>query len=229
MCFSAGASFAAGAIISATGAGTSLAVKEPRQRLFAYIPFIFGVQQIAEGFLWLALQDPDFARYKTLSAYFFLVIADIVWPFLIPLSVLLMEKDSKRRRLIRIFLYGGILLSLYYGICMLLFRIDPRIMNCHIQYSGEFPQKLMLPAFLLYITVTVAPLFISTVRGMYVMGILMFTGCVVSVIFYTQNVTSVWCFFAALMSIIILWILKYKSKAAAKGDKEDISQPGTII
>lgn len=229
MCFSAGASFTAGALITITGAGTSLSAKEPGQRLFASIPFIFGAQQIAEGFLWLALQDQEFARLRTLSAYFFLVIADIVWPFLIPLSVLLMEKDSNRRRIVRIFLYGGMLLSLYYGICLLLFRINPQIMNCHIQYSGEFPPKLMLPAFLLYITVTVAPLFISTIRGMYVMGILMFTGCVVSVIFYTENVTSVWCFFAAVMSIIILWILKYKTKAAAKGDKEYISQPGTII
>jgi len=207
MCFSAGASFAAGAVIAAAGIATTVKVSKPSQRLFAGIPFIFAIQQIAEGFLWLTLQNPDQVIIQKISTYLFLIPADVLWPVLLPLSMVLMEENSKRRNIIKIFLYAGILLSLYYSVCMLLFRVNPVIMNCHIYYGGVFPAKLMMPAFLLYVIVTIAPLFISTVKRMYIFGILMFVACVVSAIFYTKNVTSVWCFFAALLSMLIFWIL----------------------
>lgn len=219
MCFSAGASFAAGAVIAIAGIATTAKVSKPSQRLFASIPFLFAIQQIAEGFLWLTLQNQDQVILQKINTYLFLIPADVLWPVLIPLSILLMEENGKKLRIIRFFLYAGILLSLYYSICMLLFRVDPVIINCHIYYGGSFPGKLMLPAFLLYITVTIVPLFISTVKRMYIFGILMFVACVVSVIFYTLNVTSVWCFFAALLSVVIYWILKGNSEACPEGNK----------
>ncbi len=212
MCFSAAASFTAGAVIAAAGVAATTKVAKPSQRLFASIPFIFAIQQIAEGVLWLTLNNPDQVVLQKISTYLFLIPADVLWPVLIPLSILLMEENGKKRRILRIFLYAGILLSLYYSTCMLLFRVNPVIMNCHIYYGGTFPKVLMLPAFLVYITVTIAPLFISTVKRMYIFGILMFVACVVSAVFYTKNVTSVWCFFAALLSVVIFWILKSNSK-----------------
>ena len=50
------------------------------------------------------------------------------------------------------------------------------------------------------------------------MGILMFFSCVVTAIFFTQFLTSVWCFFAALISGVIFWILR-DSKRQFKLDK----------
>jgi hypothetical protein len=219
MCFSAGASFAAGAVIAVAGVATMTKVSKPPQRLFASIPFLFAIQQIAEGFLWLTLRNPDQVVLQKISTYFFLIPADVLWPILIPLAMILMEENSIRRNIIKIFLYTGILLSIYYSVCMLLFRINPVIMNCHIYYGGTFPAKLMMPAFLLYVTVTIAPLFISTVKKMYIFGILMFVACVVSAIFYTKNVTSVWCFFAALLSVLIYWILKSNPDTRPEGNK----------
>ena len=212
MCFSAGASFTAGALIAAAGVAVATKVSKPSQRLFASIPFIFAIQQIAEGFIWLTLQNPDQIILQRINTYLFLIPADVLWPTLIPLSIIFMEENINKRKIIRIFLYAGILLSLYYGSCLLLFKVNPVIMNCHIHYEGTFPEKLMLPAFLLYIIVTITPLFISSVKRMYILGILMFVACVVSVIFYTQDVTSVWCFFAALISAVIFWILKESKK-----------------
>ncbi|MCX6335324.1 MAG: hypothetical protein NT092_13670 [Bacteroidia bacterium] len=218
MCFSAGASFAAGAVITAAGVAVTTKVSKPSQRLFACLPFLFAIQQVTEGFIWLALQNPDYAVLEKINTYIFLIVADVLWPVMIPLSVILLEENGKKRKIIRIFLYAGIFLSLYYSTCLMLFRINPEIINCHIYYAGAFPQKLMLPAFLLYITVTVTPLFISTVKRMYILGILMFAGCVVSVIFYTRNVTSVWCFFAAIISVVIYWILKGAEAQRQRGN-----------
>ena len=64
MCFSAGASFSAGVVLSVIGVATIRIVKHPSQLLFACIPIIFAVQQISEGVLWKTLPDPAFATIQ---------------------------------------------------------------------------------------------------------------------------------------------------------------------
>jgi NADH:ubiquinone oxidoreductase subunit 2 (subunit N) len=49
---------------------------------------------------------------------------------------------------------------------------------------------------------------VSGIKGMYWLGILMFIGSVVTVIFYIKNVTSVWCFFAAIISVGIYRVIR---------------------
>jgi thiamine transporter ThiT len=61
---------------------------------------------------------------------------------------------------------------------------------------------------LIYLFVTITSLFISSTKNMHLLGILMFLSCVVSVILYTKNTTSVWCFFAAVISGVIYWIIR---------------------
>ncbi len=212
MCFSAGASFTAGTIISAVGIATIKDVNKPSKRIFAAIPLLFGIQQIAEGCLWLTLQNPDYVNIQKISTFIFLFTADVIWPVMIPLSILLMEEDGKRRRILKILLITGILLSLYYAFFLIFYEITPQVRNCHIFYETASPKSLEIPAFLLYIVVMITSLFVSGIKKMYLIGILMFLACVVSVIFYTKNVTSVWCFFAALISIIIYWIIKESAK-----------------
>jgi hypothetical protein len=60
MCFSAGASFAGGVIITGIGVATIREVHKPSQMIFASIPVFFSVQQIMEGCLWLTLPDADY-------------------------------------------------------------------------------------------------------------------------------------------------------------------------
>ena len=59
MCFSPEASFAGGIIISAIGVATVRKVHNPTQIVFASIPLFFGIQQIAEGFVWITLPGHD--------------------------------------------------------------------------------------------------------------------------------------------------------------------------
>ena len=114
MCFSAGASFVGGVIITGFGVATIREVHKPAQLIFASIPLFFGVQQIVEGCLWLTLPDTDYVIIQKIITYFFLIMAQVLWPLLIPVSVLLMEKNKKRIRILRILLGLGISLSLYY-------------------------------------------------------------------------------------------------------------------
>ncbi len=218
MCFSAEASIAGGVIISAIGIATVTKVHKSAQLVFASIPLFFGLQQIVEGSLWLTIPLNDYGSLKEISTYIFLIMADVLWPTMIPLSVLLMEDKLKRKKILLVLLGMGITLSLYYSFCLFNFDVMPEIRGYHIHYSTTFPKFLSMPAFIIYLVVTIAPLFISSIKRTHLMGVLMFLSCVVTAIFFTQYLTSVWCFFAAILSGVIYWILK-DSKSAFRLSK----------
>lgn len=210
MCFSASASFAGGAIITAIGVMTIRTNRDPSRRLFAAIPLIFGVQQISEGFVWVALQSPGHDLMLSISKYIFLIAALIVWPSVLPLSVLVMEKVKSRRLALYFFLVAGLLTAVYYGINLLVSDVDPRIISHHIKYAPESPRPFALPVFIAYLIATLAPLFISSVRKMWLFGLLVTVSCLITGIFFREFLASVWCFFAALISAVIWLIVKDK-------------------
>jgi len=208
MCFSPEASFVGGVIISAVGVATVTKVHNPGQVVFASIPLFFGIQQIAEGFLWLALQNIEYGNIQKFSTYFFLVMADVIWPTMIPLSVMFMEQDAKRKRWLKILLVFGILLSSYYAYCLMFFNVNPQINGYHIKYVNDFPKSLKNLVLTVYLIVTIIPLFISSIKRTHILGVLMSFSCLIAAIFFRQYLTSVWCFFAALISGVIFWILR---------------------
>jgi len=208
MCFSAEASFVGGVIIASIGVATIRKVHKPSQIVFASIPLFFGMQQVVEGFMWIILQNPEYIQYQRLATYGFLVMAQVFWPMMIPLAVLTMEADKKRRRILWGLLGMGIMLSLYYILCLLSFNVNPEIRGYHIEYVNDFPKSIELMAFAVYLIVSITPLFISTIKRVSILGLLMTLSCIVTMIFFTQYLTSVWCFFAALISVVIFWILR---------------------
>ncbi|MGZ5219533.1 MAG: hypothetical protein ACXWC7_05630, partial [Chitinophagaceae bacterium] len=72
MCFSAGASFGASALLGVIGAVTITKAKTIPQRLFATIPLVFAVQQLSEGMLWLSLKNPALEAGQSFFTYAFL-------------------------------------------------------------------------------------------------------------------------------------------------------------
>jgi hypothetical protein len=207
MCFSAEASFAGSAIISTIGVATLTKIKKPAEILFAAIPIIFGIQQCAEGVLWVTLKSGGHERLENSATYIFLVTALVIWPTMIPLSVWFMEKVKKRKKVLAYLTTLGVVLSLFYAFCLLVYNVTPQIQNFHILYVDEFPGTLVKIAFACYLVTTIAPIFISSVKRMWLFGILIAVSCLITGIFFTQYLTSVWCFFAAIISILIYWIL----------------------
>jgi hypothetical protein len=213
MCFSAGASFAGGAVISAIGFATVKEVRYPSQKLFASIPLFFAFQQFAEGLLWLTLQSGGHETIKTLATYSFLLMALVIWPLMIPVSLFRLEDNPKRKKMIGWFVMAGIILALYYTVCLLKYHVYPNINGFHIRYINDFPVTLRNIAFGIYVFATITPLFISTARRMYLFGILIILSCFITGIFYKEYLTSVWCFFAALISIVVYFIVKEPESA----------------
>ena len=120
MCFSAAASFGASAILSGVGILATRQVTEPKQRAFAAIPFIFAIQQLTEGFVWLSLTQASWAEWTRPSSFIFLFFAEVLWPMWVPFAMLLLEKDQRTRRVLRIIFGLGfifVLLAFEYLYC----------------------------------------------------------------------------------------------------------------
>jgi len=207
MCFSAGASFSGAAVLSVIGTVTLRSAKEPSQKLFAGIPLLFAFQQVAEGVLWLTIRSGVNSSLQVAATYFFLIMALIVWPVMIPASVLRLEPPGKRKKVLTWIQYTGVVLSAYYLFCMINFKVTPVINSFHIQYINEFPYIAGYVAFVIYVLVTIVPLFVSGVRKMKYFGYLILLSCIVTGVFYKEYLTSVWCFFAAIISGVIYIII----------------------
>jgi urea transporter len=208
MCFSAEASFTGSAVISAIGVAGLTKIRRRAEILFAAIPLLFGIQQCAEGILWITLKSGGYERLEKTATYIFLVTALVMWPTMIPLSIRLMEKVKRRKKVLAYLLVLGGALSLFYVCCLFIYDVNAQIQSFHIQYVDEFPGTLVKIAFACYLLTTIVPIFISSVKRMWLFGIMIAISCLITGIFFAQYLTSVWCFFAAIISIVIYWILR---------------------
>jgi hypothetical protein len=170
------------------------------------------MQQFTEGLLWLSLRNPHLAHIETFCTSMFLVMAEVLWPMMIPLSVLFMEKSKKRKKILWVLVTMGISVSVYYTFCLLFFNVKPQINGYHIQYKSDFPNSWTMVAFITYFIASVTPLFVSSIKRTHLLGILMSLSFLVTAVFYLQYLASVWCFFGALMSGVIFWILRDAKK-----------------
>jgi hypothetical protein len=207
MCFSASASFGAGAVLSVIGVSSLRKVKSSHEAFFAGIPLLFAIQQITEGFLWLSLSNPVYAPARWPATYIFLFFAQIVWPFWVPYSILKLENEKKRKKVLKVLAALGALVSLYLGYCLISFNVEAKVFGQHISYEQDYPESLSRYGGALYIIATILPPFFSGFKKMWSLGTAILISYIITTIFYTDYIVSVWCFFAAVISVTVFVIM----------------------
>src|SRR5438270_388736 len=98
MCFSAQSSFISGTILMIAGIILIKKFKNSRALLLALIPIFFGIQQLAEAWLWHAFEHyryPD--SWSLFSQRIYLFFAYMFWPVWMPLAFAIVEKILWRR------------------------------------------------------------------------------------------------------------------------------------
>jgi len=208
MCFSSQASFVAGSILVVVGIATIKHVKNRSQILYASIPFLFGLQQFSEGFIWISLSDPHYAPWLFIPLYFYLVVAQSIWPVLVPLSILTMEKEIKRKKILYFLLACGLLFSIVLTIGLFITIKTAEIIHHHIQYDLHFPDWMKPYGTVLYFLSTIIPPFVSSQPKMKLMGLVILISYITSRFFFEDAVISIWCFFAALLSLGVYFVIK---------------------
>lgn len=212
MCFSASASFFASGILATVGVTSIKLCKEKKQYPFASIPLIFGIQQFCEGLLWLSLTRTEYDFLHSYSASIFLIFAQVVWPFLVPLSIYLMEKDIKRKKVLAGLSWIGGILAIY-----LLYRLFSESFHAeiawnHLRYKIGSKNLLAYVVSVFYMISTIVPAFVSSIKKMRVFGAFNLISFVVTVLLFDEYIISIWCFFAAILSVYVYFILKELNK-----------------
>ncbi len=201
MCFSATASFSAGAVLLALGTLTLKSARRPRELMFAAIPLLFAVQQLTEGVIWLTFRD-DAAQINRVMTQVYAFFSHVLWPAWIPLAVLLMEAPEKRHCVLLTFVAAGAAVGAYLLYVLVAFPAVSRPTGQHIEYlSPHFFAAEVMTLYLL--ATTVSPL-LSTHGAVKVFGALALLSFGATYYFYTTWFISVWCFFAAVLSSTIL-------------------------
>ena len=206
MCFSATASFSASIGLTLLGALSIKKAKTRSMRLFASTPLLFAVQQAAEGVVWLTATHTSSCLLVS-STYAFLFFAFIFWPLWMPLVARTLEQNPQRKSLMNISVLAGCSVAAYSLWYIIYNSISAQIQHNHIAYISSGPTFAYYPMTVLYLLATVAPLFLSSVKHMWILGIGISVSYIVTVLQYTHNITSVWCFFAALLSGCVLYIV----------------------
>lgn len=204
MCFSATASFTAAALLGAIGAATLAQKPKPKDLPFAAIPLLFAAHQAIEGAIWLHLghgagHQDGAVPYALVAAYLF--IAQVLWPAYIPFSVIAMEPKRRRSPALWMLLAAGVFVSGTLAVILIGHRYTVTAVADGLRYATdhEFERRLLA----LYLLAVVAPLFLSRHRYVVAFGAATLAGAIVTMLAYYEASASVWCFFAALASVLV--------------------------
>lgn len=218
MCFSATASFSTSLILITCGIIALKYAHEKRLKMIAAIPFIFGLQQFAEGMVWISFLYPHFEPIRMTASYIFLACAGIVWPLWIPLAIGYFEGPRNYKRYVPSLL-AGVCCALTFVLYVITYQTSV-VLNCNIIYSYDIAhvENIMWSTYtniiapLLYITATVVPFFIARHTKLWSIGFLLALSYVVSYVAYLKSFTSVWCFFAALISVLVCGLVSEQAR-----------------
>lgn len=206
MCFGSVASFTVSAFLFSIGALVMRNIRTRKELLFAAFPFLFAIQQMLEGFLWLTIKSGSPHPLLHWLTFGFLMFAYGAWPLLCPLSVYIIEHDIERRKLLRYLILLGAGTSFYLMFSIIINPIHAAVFNCSIRYETYVAGVWLFTA--TYVAATILPYFISSHRSILMFGMPNLFFFIIAYFFYEKAFISVWCFFAATISLALYFFLR---------------------
>ena len=212
MCFSVETSFGASLFLLGIGLLSFKNLKSKNLWPLAVVPLLFAAQQFLEGFVWLSKADIITDNIGIMAKYGFIFFAFIAWPFWIPFACWKTEENKKNKQILFYILFFGSFLSLILLFLIIYYGISVESTCNHLLYSVNSSantksiwQNIILS---LYLIPTLAPFFISSRKNMPILGLIIFLTLALTMLFYYVFLISVWCFFAAIVSAFIYFIIK---------------------
>jgi hypothetical protein len=215
MCFSATVSYSAAAVLIPTGL---YAVQQARRSLPPYwtwglIPVFFGLQQAFEGRVWQEL-DAGNVQAAVPFALGFHFFSHFLWLWWLGLSSYVVEPGNIRRLVIGgCTVFGAFAGTLVFSVML----SHPEWMNIAIRehsivykFSVPYRDSIHLPITpaALYALTTLVPLLLSSHRLINIFGLLVALSSVLASTIYGYAYISVWCFFAALISLYLVYMVR---------------------
>ncbi|MGA8732174.1 MAG: DUF6629 family protein, partial [Terracidiphilus sp.] len=132
----------------------------------------------------------------------YMLYAQGLLPFLLPLGVLFFEPDGRSRRRMLPFLVIGVATGLYILWALAAYPTQIYIRDNSIVYINQATNNTAVA--ILYLVATCGSLFFSKVRAMVIFGTANLAILLVVTAVKRYAFTSVWCAYAAIASVIVL-------------------------
>ncbi len=216
MCFSATASFASGTALIAVGGYLLHKKQHSHESAMASIPAIFGLQQVIEGFVWIGFAGTIPEWLHQFSIYAFSFFATSFWPAFIPLAVYLFETPNRSNSPIQtLVLRAYVALGFFVGLYLLwsstlysslIASVQCNQIDCNsIGYQYDLPYLKQYINFI-YLSCIVIPFACSKnmIVRYWVCAVFFASFVIGALLSKATTFPSVWCFFAAVMSICII-------------------------
>lgn len=207
MCFSVQADLVAGGLLLPVGVLSLREVRCAREIPFAALPLLFAAHQLVEALVWADADGPNgpdgmvSAAVGRVAALVYVLFALPVLPTLVPLAVLLLEPRGARAR-VAPFVGLGLVVSGYLGHAVLDGPLTVRIHDHAIAYGVGVGNDVVWTG--LYVVAVIGPSVLSGYPSIVAFGALNLVGLVVVAVLLTGVFASVWCVYAALVSVLVL-------------------------
>lgn len=217
MCFSPEADLAVGAIAIAIGSDALRHVGARKQIPFAAIPLLLGLHQVTEAFVWWGLQGHVAHTVERVALWIYLLFALAALPAYLTIAVSLVERSPFRRNVIWAFTGLAVAVSTVLAVAMFRGPLGSAIEGRHIDYDvSSLQHGGQLTA--LYVVATCGALLASSYRDLEIIGALNLVATPVLAWLTLSGFISLWCFWAAIVSILIALHLRRVMKAGKADD-----------
>ncbi len=212
----------AGVVVGGIGIDALRHAREPQQLALAALPVLLAAHELDEAFVWWGLHGQIAPSTARAALWLYLLIAFVVLPVLAPAAVMLNEPDVRRRRIMAACTALGVVVACTLLSVILRSPVSAVIDGHHILYRVDVTaDKAIVP---LYVLATCAPFLISSYRRLVQFGVANI-GAVAFLAWLTTNqVTSLWCTWAAVASVVICMHLRAANKplVAARSRSESL-------
>jgi hypothetical protein len=202
MCFSPEASFVAAGVLAPVGVASLRTIRRREQLIVGALPMLFVLHQLDEGIVWLGLRGQVSAGAAHAAIRVYLLVAQVAVPILVPLGFLLLERDRARRLWMAPLLALGVMVAGRLLWILVTHDVGARATDHVIVYDTDSRFGGVVAAG--YVLATCGPALLGSDRVLRAFGLANVIGLALAAIVRTSAVTSVWCFYAALASVMIL-------------------------
>lgn len=199
MCFSMTADLLVGTALLPVAVATLREVRHWREVPFALLPTIFAFHQLLEAAVWPNGVVPAGLAQVAMRAY--IVIALPLLPAWVPLAVLMLEPRGARLR-VAPFVVLGAVVSAYLAVVVLTRPVGMTRCPHALAYHTDVSDPYLWAA--LYIIAVIGPAVLSGYRSIVMFGLANLVGLIVVAVLYLQAFTSLWCVYAATLSVLVL-------------------------
>jgi hypothetical protein len=201
MLFMAIMNFTLSGAIFVVGILTLRKVSQPKEVVFASLPMLFALHQFTQGFVWLGMAGLINPRALQIAESLFVFYAQGILQFLVPLAVWLLEPKGIRKTLIAGLMYLGAFLTAYslWGLATTPTHVS--VVNGVLYYQNPITDQIWLG--LGYVLTTCGSLILSRSIAIQLFGWLNFAALVAIYLINPYGFTSVWCLYAAAVSVLL--------------------------